>query len=118
MPEALPNNSSSDDEDTTKSAQIDLNQVDLNQVELNQIELNPDDYNQPEEQNLQILYPPSDTQQSTTVTEASDNTHPLPENDHSGDSSSLASVTPPQNENLNPPPDFETAAQYKTLSNE
>jgi len=128
MPEALPNNSSSDDEDTTQSAQVelnqvelnqvDLNQVDLNQVELNQIELNPDDYNQPEEQNLQILYPPSDTQQSTTVTEASDNTHPLPENDHSGDSSSLASVTPPQNENLNSPPDFETAAQYKTLSNE
>ena len=102
MPEALPSNSSENDLEKTE------------QVELNQVELEETD-----EQNLQILYPPSDTQQSTN--EASDTPHhdtPYPENNQGDDSSSLASLTPPSLDNADSPPDFKTAAQYKTLSNE
>jgi len=102
MLEALPNNSSEEELKHTEP------------VELNQVELEDTD-----DQNLQILYPPSDTQQSTSTTEASsDSPLPLPENEGDDDSSSLASVTPPPPNDDNSPPDFKTAAQYKTLSNE
>ena len=102
MPEALPSNSSENDLKQTE------------QVELNQVELEETD-----EQNLQILYPPSDTQQSTNEASDAHQDTPYPENNHEGDdSSSLASLTPPSINNTDSPPDFKTAAQYKTLSNE